>query len=327
MDRKESTILRNDDNIDELRAKYPDGLHFVVGDTHTKTETLKDLMAKIKFDPKKDHVYFVGDYNGGGDPGHLLGYMSLYYSADCGRPGFHLIRGNHERELFPVYPLYNLPDILVIRGNAMNYFIVHAGMVSSAFKVINEDMAKNPDKKIYAYKLDNCCTDYNSLLKLITWSRNGLYSQKFRRWWPSEAELHNSKACIIHGHSPYCFFMHQDYISYGDECLFWQNQHMLFSEPLQSFNIDSDVKGRNKNGETYRGLSCVCLEIIDEIAEKNNGWLTIEGVASAPNFVFAARYIRTESFTYEGNTEIITNAQPLMKTITLDVFGNPIVKE
>ena len=137
-------ITCDDNNIKLIRDKHPEGLHFVAGDTHGELPTLMALMEKIEFDPHKDHVYFVGDYSGGGDPYSLLGYMSGYFQPDYERPGFHLIRGNHERELYPVYPLENLPDIIVIRGRQLNYYIVHAGMVSGAFHLINEDMAKCP---------------------------------------------------------------------------------------------------------------------------------------------------------------------------------------
>lgn len=55
--------------------------------------------------------------------------------------------------------------------------------------------------------------------------------------------------------------------------LFWENQKVWFAEDLQSFDIDSNVKGRFDTSDLYRGLSCVCLEMIDEIAAKGNGVL------------------------------------------------------
>ena len=91
----------NDDNIGSLRERYADGLTFVVGDTHGEGNTLQILMEKIRFDPDKDHVFFVGDYNSGSSVYQLLKYISAYYSEDYGSPGFHLIRGNHEHELEP----------------------------------------------------------------------------------------------------------------------------------------------------------------------------------------------------------------------------------
>ena len=286
-------IVCEDNNIDELREKYPDGLSFVVGDTHGEIETLKALIDKIKFNPEKDHVYFVGDYDDGGNAKALLAYISRYYQADCSCPGFHLIRGNHERELCPIYPLHNLPDVIVVRRNAMNYYIAHAGMVSAGFEIINDDISKNPDKNVFAYRLDSASTAKNAPLRQITWSYYGLYSQKLH-WhiWPSEEDLHRNKACIIHGHSPYCYFKEEDRFTYGDVNLFWQNQHIWFSEDLQSFNIDSNVKGRFKNGESYRGLACVCLEVLEEIASRNNGKLTVDSIRRGTNGVFSAEYRR-----------------------------------
>lgn len=68
----------DDNNIQVLRETYPAGLTFVVGDTHGAYDTLKRLMEKIRFDAKKDHVFFTGDYNEGGDPRSLLKLLSRY---------------------------------------------------------------------------------------------------------------------------------------------------------------------------------------------------------------------------------------------------------
>ena len=61
MDLTERTVVNDGNNIDWLRSRYPGGLHLVVGDTHGQAATLKALMDTVKFDPEKDHVYFVGD--------------------------------------------------------------------------------------------------------------------------------------------------------------------------------------------------------------------------------------------------------------------------
>lgn len=174
------TILCDDENIDFIREKYPSGLHFVVGDTHGECRTLKALMKKIEFDPQKDHVYFVSDYNYGGNTRALLEYISCFYQPEYEQPGFHLIRGNHERELYPYYPLDNLPDIIVLREKCMNFYIVHAGIVSGAFQLINEDIRRNPEKTVHAYRLDNSCAQYDAPFRQIIWSRRGLYSQRSR---------------------------------------------------------------------------------------------------------------------------------------------------
>ena len=316
-------VICDDGNISELRNRYPNGLHFVVGDTHGQTATLKALMDRIQFDPEKDHVYFVGDYNGDGDVQSLLEYIARYYQADCGRPGFHLIRGNHERELWPVYELKNLPDVMVLRETQMTYYIVHAGMVAPAFELINQDLENHPDQNFFAYKIDDVLVGYDAPLRQLIWSRNGLYSQKSHwRNWPSESMLARNKACIIHGHSPYCFFRRGNYFSYGNQNLFWQKQHIFFSEDLQSFNIDANVKGRYVNGECHRALSCVCLEIIEEIAAQNQGHLAREAVKNAPNFVFSADLVYGLPATGRADLNIITRAAPQAKRITLDEYGS-----
>lgn len=328
MELKDRIIINEADNIDDLRSRYPNGLHFVVGDTHGQPATLKALMDTVKFDPEKDHVYFVGDYNGDGDVQALLQYMALYYQPDYSRPGFHMIRGNHERELWPMYTLENLPDILVLREKQMTYYIVHAGMVERAFDLINEDLAKNPQETVFAYKLDDALVKNDASLRQLTWSRRGLYSQRSHwRNWPSETNLAQNRACIIHGHSPYCFFKKEEYFSYGYENLFWQKQHIYFSEDLQSFNIDANVKGRYANGECHRGLACVCLEVIEEIAAQNQGHLTVEAVKKAPNFVFSADLVYSHRVMKKGRIGDIAHAAPKAKGITGDPYGRLYIVE
>lgn len=315
-----------DDNIISLRAQYPDGLHFVVGDTHGETETLTALMQKILFDPTRDHVYFVGDYNGGGNVQRLLRYIATAYEPDPTKPGFHLIRGNHERDsrLYPAYPLCNLPDIYVLRGRGLNYFIAHAGMVRPAFTLIVDDLNAHPQQTVFTYRLAHNTSSHN-LLRQITWSRNGLYSQN-PRWkvWTSETQLRDAHACIIHGHAPYCYFRGPGN-HYSDKTLFFTRQHAFFSQALQSFNIDSNVKGRNKNGETYRGLSCVCLEVYDEIAAKNGNQLTREAIMHGPNGIFAVQLTYDIFMPEQGDIDRILNAVPQMTRIGLDNMNNPVI--
>ena len=315
-------IIKEADNIAELRKKHENGLCWVVGDTHGEARTLQHLMETIQFDPEKDRVYFLGDYNCGGDPHTLLKYLSLYFQPDYSLPGFHLIRGNHERELSPMYPLENMPDFMVIRGNVMNYYLVHAGMVSSAFNLVNDDMASEPKKKYFAYRLTEECAGYDAPLRQITWSRRGLYSQN-SKWkkWPDEYNLYKNKACIIHGHTPYSFFNVKMHSFYGDKSLFWQKQHIWFSEDLQSFDIDSNIKGVSNVGENYRGLSCICLDVLEEIARANNCFLDIESIINAENFVFTADYEYSYCSVSDDNLPFLIHAAPEMKTIHINANG------
>ena len=320
------TIVCEDDNIEQLREMHPDGLHFVVGDVHGERRTLEALMEKIRFDPDKDHVYFVGDYNSGGNVRALLDYMSVYYQADYEVPGFHMIRGNHERELWPLYELENLPDIIVIRGKSINFFIVHAGMISEVFELLNADMERNPGAKVYAYRFEDDCVEKNAPFRNVVYSRHGLYScNPERRVWPLTEDLQRQQACIIHGHTPYCYFVKQDYYSYGRENLFWQKQHIFFSRNLQSFNIDSNVKGREKNGESYRGLTCICLEVFDEIAAECGGYLSRTGIRKGPNGVFSVEQTPCWSYDYAGDIDKILQATPKMKTIMLGEDGKGVI--
>ena len=314
----ERIISKADNNIKDLRMQFPDGLHFVVGDVHGEVCTLKKLMEKIELNPNLDHVYFVGDYNGGGSVNALLNYMSVYYQSDYNIPGFHMIRGNHERELYPLYTLDNLPDIIVIRGKTLVFYIVHAGMVSTVFDLINEDMDKNPGRQVLAYKLeDNTCC-YDAPLRQVVWSLRGLYSQR-SRWhvWPDEGKLKERNACIIHGHTPYCFFKKTDSFTYGDDNLFWKNQHVWFSSELRSFDIDSNVKGRCENGETYRGLTCICLEVYDELAAANDGLLKTDLLYEAEEGSVGVELEYSGWIEEHETPETILRANPEMKTIGL----------
>ena len=315
----------HDNNISELREQYADGLHFVVGDIHGEWKTLEALMDKICFDPAKDHVYFVGDYNMGGDVQKLLTYISGYYQEDHDLPGFHLIRGNHERELGPYYPLENMPDIIVVRREQMNYYIAHAGMLAIVYDLINSDLREHPDQMTFAYRLADNTVCFDAPFRQIIWSRRGLYSQR-SRWhnWPAEPVLKRDHSCIIHGHTPYCFFMGKDYFSYGEQCLFWSDQHIFFSEDLQSFDIDSNIKGLFKNGENYRGIACLCLEVLEEVAAANGRSLTVDGMADSQNGVFSAGYIPGWSFTVDGDIQRVLSAAPKMKTITMDEKRMPV---
>lgn len=313
----------DDNNIDELRQQFPNGLHFVVGDTHGQIEALIDLMEKIKFDSSKDHVYFVGDYNAGGNVRKLINYIAKYFVTDYSKPGFHLIRGNHEREsiLFPLFTLENLPDIFVIRGRNVNFFVAHAGMVEAAFDLITEDMINNPEERVFAYRIEDELACKDAPLRQIVWSKDGLYSRATNTGiWPSEESLIKNNALIIHGHTPYFFMKKGQRISYGDKNLFWKMQHICYSEDLRSFNIDSNAKGRFDTGATYAGLSCICLEVIDCIADSDR-FLKTDSLRNATNFVFGTKCRKSPKMTYENMADNLLNATLSMKTIGLDEDG------
>lgn len=126
--------------------------------------------------------------------------------------------------------------------------------------MINKDI-ESTYKPVYAYALDETVAGYDAPLRQVVWSRNGLYSQRSHyHVWPSEKSLQAANACIIHGHTPFSQLKRGNFFSYGDRMLFWENQKVWFAEDLQSFDIDSNVKGRFDTSDLYRGLSCVCLE-------------------------------------------------------------------
>ncbi|MCR4644501.1 MAG: metallophosphoesterase [Oscillospiraceae bacterium] len=321
----EECLFRSpDDNIAALRAAYPDGLHFVVGDIHGASKTLRTLLQKIRFDPERDHVYYLGDYVGGGNLYALLDVLNAHYEPDYSRPGFHLIRGNHEWFMAQGYPLDNLPDILVLRSKVMDYYLVHSGMLANVFTAIGQDMDAAPDQTVFAYKLDPAYAgNKGAPLVQLLWSRNGLYTTRMQgRLWPAEQVLHIRRACILHGHAPFSYFRKAEYVDYGGETgstpLFWEDQHVLFCEEMQSFNLDADVKGKNKNNNTYRGLACLCLEGCNEAALRSGGILTVEGIRSTPNFLFGTAYEHEDYYGLFPLPDRILEARPERKTITMD---------
>ena len=319
MSSEDERIIKCDGDIEELRERYKDGLHFVVGDVHGQLQTLKDLLAKVGYDAEKDHVFFLGDYVGGdngGDVPQLISFLSSHYEADYEKPGFHLIRGNHERELADDYPLPNLPDIIVVRAKNLNFFLVHAGMVTIAFDVINRNMEASPEQKVFAYRIEGSYKEGDPLRQII-WSKDGLYSHSSKEHvWPSEESLNKNRACIVHGHSPYCCFQTPHGFTYGSNNVFWENQHVLFCEDLQSFNLDSNIKGRTCNGRSYRGLACLCLEVCEEVASMNeSGKLTIEGFRTRKNGVFGASFVRTPRKKVIGDCSKLLSATPMMKSL------------
>ena len=324
-----TTILKGTNNdIVTLRTQHPNGLHFVVGDTHGEWKTLQRLIEMIRFDPDKDHVFFVGDYNEGGDVRALLTYISNYYQADYSKPGFHLIRGNHERELLPMYPLENLPDIIVLRKESLTYYITHAGMITSVFDALNQDIANSPNEEIFAYRFADSTVCDHAPFRRVIWSYGRQFTQQTRgEIWPTEENLHRNHACIIHGHAPYCFFVKStDDCTYGEKNLFWAHHHIIFSEDLHSFNIDSDAKGRRKNGHNYRGIACVCLEVLEECASKNGRHLSVDSLYTASNVVFSAELEPCWGTTADGDTNRILQASPEMKTISADEDQNPVIE-
>ena len=93
------------------------------------------------------------------------------------------------------------------------------------------------------------------------------------------------------------------------------------------FDIDSNIKGLYNNGETYRGLSCVCLEALEETAAANYGVLTVEGIRNSENAVFSAAYVTGWSFEPKGDICRVLKASPEMKTITLGEYGDPVLTD
>ena len=315
-----------DSNIQFLRDKYPEGLHFVVGDTRGEWLTLQVLMDRICFDPEKDHVYFIGGNSTGVDPQILLQYLSACYQADCRIPGFHMIRGNREQELDQACLPDNLPDICVVPGKLLNFYIVHTGIVSDVFTLISDDVSNCPEPRVHAYRLDKSVGEYDELYRHSVWSKREYIPRRTKRSaWPSETVLDENRAYIIRGNTPYDFLT--QFFRHGESGVYWTKQHIFFSGDMRSFNLDANVKGRHVNGETYRGITCLCLEACEEIAEANGGLLTADAVLQDPDCVFSAEYVPFCSIvpSEESDLSPFFQADPNMKTIAFDPDDNAVI--
>ena len=124
MDMLTKLISCIDDNIDELRNMYSDGLHFVVGDTHGECQTLKVLIERIAFDPNKDYVYFVGDYNAGGNPYALLDYIPAFIRLIILYPAF-ILSGEIMKENYVRFIRWTICRILLLSGECISVIIPH----------------------------------------------------------------------------------------------------------------------------------------------------------------------------------------------------------
>lgn len=285
-----NSIVIDDNNIDELRNKYSGGLHFVVGDLHKCWQTLDALLQKIKYNPDKDHIYFLGDYYGGDneiDIDNLLKYLSNNFQEDYTKPGFHLILGNHE---YMEKALANLPDIIVLRMNKHNFYMAHASFYNKVIDIIYDDMEQNSSQKVFSYKIDRTISSNEEKGSerykcwRMKWSAKGTFvPENQNEFNQNTGQSVDEKACIIHGHTPFFFFDANDAEKkYGNNSLFWENQKIWFSEDMRSFNIDSNIKGEK---DSRRALSCLCLEVLDDM-----DMITKKKILRNPNGVFSVEY-------------------------------------
>ncbi|MFQ8892990.1 MAG: metallophosphoesterase [Clostridium sp.] len=331
----EETIICEDNNIEQLRAQHPDGLHFVVGDLHGSFATLNELLKKIKYDKEKDHIYFVGDYYStkDGDVDELINRLNEDFHADYSKPGFHLIKGNHDKELS------ELPNVIAIKMNKHTFYIAHAAVYNKVIDIIYTDMETKLEKSIFTYKFDTNAINSES---------NGETGKCYRMFFSITGNFNpqkiidneknnavfiqdtiNSKdetACIIHGHTPYCYLKNKDDKKiYGEKSVFWKKQHIWFSEDMRSFDIDSNVKG-HKNAE--RRLSCICLEIYDSLSK-----LKIKNIRDSENGVFSVKHksdnklnkSSVESYKISDLQNKIKNID--CKIITVDDKGQLVIRE
>lgn len=71
----------------------------VIGDVHGCFYTLKSLLEKVSFDPKQDHLYFLGDLVGKGK------YSDLVLDYVMGLPNCDIVLGNNDIEWLMDYLL------------------------------------------------------------------------------------------------------------------------------------------------------------------------------------------------------------------------------
>lgn len=254
----------------------------MVGDTHGCGKTVEKLIKQIGFDSEKDHVYFLGDYYGasdGDDHINLLLYLNQYYEPDLSKPGFHLLRGNHEwgnkytvflRDVWENIKISKLPDVVVLNVNGKQYVLSHAGMHKDVWTVIKNDTIKLPKE----YQLD---TDWRNGLNLgrkyyeaiVFTTKNGEInyydksSSECAEYWPKFKN--DANVYFIHGHFP----LTKDNIEDNDKYNYnyKKKDYIRYNELRHAINIDAGAK---KIDCEERKLMCICLEELPEENLKNN---------------------------------------------------------
>ena len=119
-----------------------DSKTFIIGDIHGCLDMLKRLVEKIKWDPAKDKLIFVGDYiDRGPDPKGVVDYI-LSLMAESS--GIQCLIGNHE-VVFLDY----------IKGKDRKLFLINGGMntlESYAFHLVDteDDLLPPSHKEFFA---------------------------------------------------------------------------------------------------------------------------------------------------------------------------------
>lgn len=331
-----NTIICEDNNIEQLRAKHPDGLHFVVGDLHGSFATLNKLLKKIKYNKEKDQIYFVGDYyyTTDGDVNELINRLNEDFHTDYSKTGFHLIKGNHDEKCLP-----GLPNIIALKMNKHTFYISHAAVYNKVIDIIYTDMKTKPEKSIFAYKFDTNAINSKSNGEAkkcyrMTMSIKGNFNPQIIINNENDDAVFiqdtiNSKdetACIIHGHTPYCYLKNDDNEKkYGSKSVFWKKQHIWFSEDMRSFDIDSNVKGKLHGHDAERRLSCICLEVYDELES-----LTIKNIYHGENGVFSVKHESENKSSAQSDktSDLLSKIKKIdCKIITVDDKGQLIIRE
>lgn len=262
--------------------------HFVVGDTHGCGKTVQNLMHKIKFDHKSDHVYFLGDYYDGESKknvSNLFEYLNKYYQPDLNKTGFHLIRGNHEwgiknnnnlNKIENKIKIKDLPDIILINNiNNQKFALCHGGMHEEQWRKINNYYKNN---KYSFSQLDISEKDNKSALYraiIFPTKENDTNYDKSKDeaadFWPLKDNIKN--VAFIHGHFPITLEKNMKE-NYNYQII--KDTKVRYNPIRQAYNIDSGVK---KSNNEERSLTCVHLEKLDI---NGNGVYTVpyeEGLA------------------------------------------------
>ncbi len=257
--------------------------HYVIGDTHGKYALVEKLIEKLKetkkFNPQEDFVYFLGDYfgakrNNNTDSVKLMEVLNNDYEPDLKKPGFHLLKGNHEwcshfrdhlKEVYGDIVIAALPDIVVLRLSGYTFCLSHAGMNNEIWKKIKQQL---PEEGAAEFFLN----DKNLPCFIDVVDERGQNGHTFKdkskeipaEYWPKDIE----NTYFFHGHLPTTKPL-SDIKGYGVYCyknLTNDTDHGIVSfNPLRNaLNIDTGAHGRYNFPPT---IACVCLEdLIKSIA-------------------------------------------------------------
>lgn len=229
-------------------------MYYVIGDIHGCYDEFQKMLKKIKFNPKFDRLFFVGDYIDRGKQSYeMLSWIENNSTYDC----YKFLRGNHEQEFITCVDLLTSVDESVEIQDAYdalhsrsNYFDAY-GTIGKFIKDNHDDklidwasmLSKFPTYYLFHYDRQ----DYIVVHAGFKYSSSKETKEDFNLYARDEAYTEGGRrnTIIISGHTP------------------------TLVEGETSFNNGKVFKYKNKEKDcTFYNIDCgCCFRTIDERAK------------------------------------------------------------